>query len=84
MNPYSETIVCPRVALRRFSALDADEFVWHRDREDRLVSSESDWLVQLDDHLPVSLNKPVLIPMGVYHRVIPGTDQEATIKVVKL
>jgi hypothetical protein len=83
-NPYTEQKSCPRSFTRMFSKADAEEFDWHRDREDRVVSSDSDWKVQLDDSLPVSLNKPVWIPMGVYHRIIPGKDLKANVKVIKL
>ena len=35
--------------------------------------SSTDWLVQLDDSLPILLDKPIFIPKHVYHRTIKGT-----------
>lgn len=58
--------------------VDAEELVWHRDREDRLVEvlSGSGWELQLDNELPKKM-KPgdtFIIPEGVYHRVKRGND----------
>lgn len=52
------------------------EFVWHRDREDRIVEAmhDTDWQFQLDNEFPVRLTKDKLfIPKETYHRVIKGT-----------
>ena len=64
---------------------DSGEFTWHRDREDRIVESieQTDWLVQLDNELPKSLNEKIFIPMGVWHRVIKGSG-DLKIKLKKL
>jgi hypothetical protein len=62
--------------IRIFSNKVPDyKLLWHRDREDRVVMSvgETDWMVQLDNDLPKSLNNEIFIPKGVYHRVIKGT-----------
>ena len=58
--------------------------MWHRDFEDRIIESivETDWLIQIDNELPKVIDK-VLIPMGVYHRVIKGTG-DLKIKLQKL
>ena len=83
--PFVETDLGDSVYLREFSQdTDSGEFMWHRDREDRIVEAvgETDWMVQLDDELPVRLNGEVMIPMGVYHRLIKGTG-DLTIKVTK-
>jgi len=66
--------------IRTFSEkVDDGELTWHRDREDRLVTSlhETDWLVQIDNELPKSLSESqeVFIPKGVYHRLIKGTGE---------
>ena len=74
--PFLETDLGSDVYLREFSQdTDSGEFVWHRDREDRIVEAvgDTDWMVQLDDELPVRLDCRVFIPMGVYHRLIKGT-----------
>lgn len=62
--------------LRSFSQeIDEIELKWHRDEEDREVVaiSKTDWKVQLDNALPISLNSPVKIKAGTWHRVIKGT-----------
>lgn len=66
-------------------SVDSDELVWHRDREDRIVSCDhpTDWRFQMDDSLPVELSEPVFVPKGKYHRLIKGTG-DLTIKVKKL
>ena len=47
-----------------------DEFVWHKDREDRLIDpvKETDWLL--------------FIPKGVYHRLIKGTG-DLSLKIIR-
>jgi hypothetical protein len=62
--------------IREFSQeAPSFELVWHRDRENRIVKAieQTDWMVQLDNELPKSLNNEIFIPKGVYHRVIKGT-----------
>lgn len=62
--------------LRVFDqSVDPAELQWHRDEEARTVvaTSDTDWLIQLDDRLPQSLNHDVFIPKGEWHRVIKGT-----------
>ena len=85
MLPFEETKLEQNTFIREFKQdTDSGEFVWHRDREDRIVESigETDWMVQIDNELPKSLNEKVFIPMGVYHRVIKGTG-DLKIKLVK-
>jgi hypothetical protein len=64
---------------------DSGDLHWHRDREDRIIESigETDWMIQLDNELPKSLNQKVFIPKGIYHRVIKGTNN-LKIKLIKL
>lgn len=76
MLPFVETKVSENTYLREFSQdTDSGEFMWHRDREDRIVEAvgETDWMVQLDDELPRKIEGRVEVPMGVYHRLIKGT-----------
>lgn len=76
MLPFKEEIVSDNVFIRVFNNETKPEFfVWHRDREDRIIESigETDWQIQLDDELPKVIQGEVFIPMGVYHRVIKGT-----------
>ena len=75
MLPFKEEIV-DNIFIREFKQdTDSGDYVWHRDREDRIIESisETDWMIQLDDELPKIIKGEVFIPMGVYHRVIKGT-----------
>lgn len=84
--PFQEQQVSQKDFIRRFNQdTDSGEFTWHRDREDRIVEAthQTDWLVQIDNQLPQSLNSEVFIPKGIYHRVIKGTG-DLEIKVQKL
>lgn len=84
MLPFQETKLSDNEFIRVFNQeIDSGEYMWHRDREDRIVESigETDWMIQIDNELPKVINK-VFIPMGVYHRVIKGTG-DLKIKLIK-
>jgi len=73
-NKVSETIF-DRVF---FEDTDSEEFIWHRDREDRVVhvlESNGTWEFQMDNKLPKPLNSgdSFKIDKEVWHRVIKGT-----------
>ena len=59
------------------------EFVWHRDKEDRIIEPlhKTDWKFQLDNEVPKELNR-IFIPKGTYHRLIKGTG-DLKLKVIK-
>ena len=83
--PFQETKLSDNEFIRVFSQdTDSGEYMWHRDFEDRIIESivETDWMIQIDNELPKVIDK-VLIPMGVYHRVIKGTG-DLKIKLQKL
>ena len=85
MLPFQETKLSDNEFIRVFNQdTDSGEFMWHRDRENRVVESigETDWMIQIDNELPKVIDK-VFIPMGVYHRVIKGTG-DLKIKLIKL
>ena len=74
MNPYIDD---GDVRTFDINALD-EEFVWHRDNEDRIIEIlEGDgWQFQADNALPFLL-KPGLsfeIKAGEYHRIIKGIN----------
>jgi hypothetical protein len=74
--PFKETKLSDNTFIREFKQdTDSGEFVWHRDRESRIIEpiNETDWLIQLDDELPKKIEGKVFIPMGAYHRLIKGT-----------
>jgi hypothetical protein len=84
--PFQETKLSDNVFIREFSQItDSGEFMWHRDREDRIIESiePTDWKIQLDNELPKEINEKVFIPMGVYHRLIKGTN-DLKIKLIKI
>jgi hypothetical protein len=85
MLPFQETKLSDNIFIREFKQdTDSGEFMWHRDREDRIIESigKTDWLIQIDNELPKEINKEVFIPMGVYHRLIKGTN-DLKIKLIK-
>jgi hypothetical protein len=76
MEPYTNIETTDEYIIRKFDEnIDPVELMWHMDNEDRLVEALelTDWLVQLDDSLPILLDKPIFIPKHVYHRTIKGT-----------
>jgi len=76
MKPYKE-IKKDNIIERTFASdVITEELSWHRDREDRIVKvlSETDWMFQFDDELPIKLHKNQIlrIPKNTFHRVIKG------------
>jgi hypothetical protein len=74
--PFQETKLGDNTFIREFvQDTDSGEFMWHRDRESRIIESidETDWLIQIDNELPKKIKGKIFIPMGVYHRLIKGT-----------
>jgi Zn ribbon nucleic-acid-binding protein len=65
--------------------VDDSELVWHRDKEDRIVKSvgHTDWMIQLDNQLPIPLTETTFISKEIYHRVIKGTG-DLIVKVKKI
>jgi hypothetical protein len=83
--PFKETKISDNTFIREFSQdTESGEFMWHRDREDRIIESigDTDWMIQLDDELPKNIEGEVFIPMGIYHRLIKGTG-DLKIKLIK-
>lgn len=56
---------------------DADEFVWHRDLDDRYITPlhDTDWQFQIDNKLPMKLvkNETIFIGKMIFHRLIKGS-----------
>ena len=74
--PFQETKLSDNEFIREFSQdTDSGEYMWHRDREDRIIESieTTDWKIQIDNELPKVIEGEVFIPMGSYHRLIKGT-----------
>ena len=75
-RPYSEKEDNGFVIREFLEETSSFEFVWHRDKEDRIVQAihDTDWLFQLDNQVPQRLSKDKLfIPKETYHRIIKRT-----------
>ena len=75
-HPYTDIEVTDKYIIREFNEnIDPIELLWHRDDEDRTIEilGETDWKIQLDNQLPISLNSPIFIQRHEWHRVIKGT-----------
>lgn len=84
--PFIETSLGNNQYIRQFASdVDVEELEWHIDREDRIVEviENVDWHFQLDNQLPVLLEKTVFIPKETYHRVIKGNNK-LIVKITKL
>ena len=84
--PFKEEKLDSNIFIREFSQdTDSSEFLWHRDKEDRLIEpiEETDWLFQLDDKLPQKIEGQIFIPKEIFHRIIKGTG-DLKIKLIKL
>ena len=84
-KPYTDLEVTEDYTLRQFDeSIDPIELLWHRDDEDRVVEIEgdTDWMLQLDNSLPTSLQERIFIPRHEWHRVIKGTGI-LTLKIYK-
>jgi len=78
--PFSEKKVGGKLFLREFKEdVASEELVWHQDREDRNIKviEANGWKLQMDNQLPVLLEKgsTYSIPAYVYHRVIKGSGR---------
>lgn len=80
-KPYYDIILSENSKIREFdpSITDSEEYVWHRDRNDRKVTIlEGDgWQFQFDNELPffINTNDIVLVPKMTYHRIIPSKSK---------
>ena len=85
-NPY-EDFNKEGYLIREFSHnTDSFEYVWHRDKEDRIVETthKTDWQFQFDNEIPQRLSENKLfIPKETYHRLIKGTG-DLKVKIYKL
>jgi hypothetical protein len=84
-KPYKDLEVTNEHIIREFDEnIDPIELKWHRDNENRIVEivGETDWKIQLENQLPISMNQPISIPKGEWHRVIKGNGK-LTLKIIK-
>ena len=78
--PFLERSLGGKLFLREFREnVNPEELIWHQDREDRVIKviESNGWKLQLDNQLPVLLekNSTYNIPAYVYHRVIKGSGR---------
>jgi len=75
MKPYTDLEITDSYIIREFTEnIDPIELMWHRDDEDRTIEilEETDWMIQLDNSLPILLKGNIFIPRHEWHRVIKG------------
>ena len=85
MKPYTDIETTDTYIIREFSEnIDPVELLWHMDNESRTIEilEDTNWKIQIDNHLPTSLKEHIFIPKHVYHRVIKG-DGVLKIKIYK-
>jgi hypothetical protein len=76
MKIYNDIFVNDYTFIRGFcNETDETELKWHYDEQDRVIESvsQTDWLFQFDNELPISLNQPIAIKKGIIHRLIKGS-----------
>ena len=87
MNPYSQTNVLKNIFIRVFNPDDNEMFIWHRDKNSRIVKiiSCDNWKLQIDNELPIILKEGCnyLIQKEVWHRIIAG-NKELKIEITEL
>ena len=87
MKPYIEKKLENNNYIRIFDSIKSqNEFEWHLDKEDRIVEvleNNGGWCFQLDNKLPILLNKSIFIPKETYHRIIKGNGK-LILKIKKL
>jgi quercetin dioxygenase-like cupin family protein len=80
MKPYNDIETANNYIVREFDEnIDPIELMWHRDLNERTITilEGEGWKFQLDNQLPISLNKndTIFIPALTYHRVIKGNTK---------
>lgn len=62
--------------IRKFNSINKDDFVWHRDTKDRIITLElGTCQLQFENELPIDiqLHAEYFIPKETYHRIIPSS-----------
>ena len=86
MLPFKDNILDTNIVERIFSReIDDIELMWHRDTEDRIISStlKTNWKIQLEDELPKIIEDEVFIEEGRWHRLIKG-DGDLILKIIRV
>tara|TARA_A100001515_G_C4591958_1_gene216292 strand:- start:6402 stop:6683 length:282 start_codon:yes stop_codon:yes gene_type:complete len=86
--PFKEIKITENKVVRIFNSEDTtnDELVWHKDREDRevYVKKSKDWHLQLENEVPVKLEKgqTYFIPAYTWHRLLMG-KKKLVVEIIK-
>lgn len=76
--PFAEEYTVGGITREFFIDRDDEEYVWHRDHEDREIEIlEGDgWCIQFENCLPFLLSPGMIfdVPKGEYHRVLKGVN----------
>lgn len=81
IQPYIDEKISDGKWIRTFdpSVSESEEYVWHRDYEDRVftVIDGEGWQFQFDNELPFFINKRdrIHVPKMAYHRIIPSNSK---------
>ena len=79
--PFEEIKITENKVIRIFDAENTSnsELIWHKDREDRQITVEKskDWHLQLENEVPVKLEKgqTYFIPAYTWHRLLMGKSK---------
>jgi hypothetical protein len=77
-KPYTDERLTSNSWIRTFDPkiTDSDEYVWHRDHKNRIVTviEGEGWQFQFDEQVPQMINstETVYIPKETYHRLLIG------------
>ena len=77
-KPYIDERINETTWIRTFDPeiTDSEEYVWHRDHKDRIVTvlEGEGWQFQFDEQVPQMINSfdVIRIPKDTYHRLIIG------------
>jgi hypothetical protein len=74
-KPYDEQSSGDLIIREFDQSLTQGDLIWHRDKEDRLISpmNKTNWMIQIDNELPKSIEENTFIPKEVWHRLIKGS-----------
>lgn len=77
--PFMQLNISDNEFIRSFDPKDKEDFVWHRDHEDRLIKvlAGEGWFIQFENELPIKLSegKEIFILKNSWHRVIAGSTK---------
>jgi len=85
-QPFKEHKIGKNSTIRHYdNKIKKEDLPWVRNPEDMTIEplSNNDWLFQIDNELPIPIDKNIFIPKEIYHRIIKGVT-ELNLKVTKI